>query len=279
MKSHFYDLLHKMEIEPIAELNRLDTLFTSEKSVVVEGFPRDYYYTLEQFIDNTIFRSLPFRGTYTNIREMRVALNIASYQFDDSIECLFLYCEFLKAILPFVNHKNASAMNQIIIIFNNIDVVLEKTNYEWLERSSREFIIVEKNKITTEAVEIIKDDATAIKAIEYNHYALKGDLGKKKEILLKLADYVEPLLKSRKLEQNGFSDLQSDLGFVLNNFNIRHNNIDGNNAKEYVVKLTKTSELEKWYDNAYEMILMATITADHIDITNELKRIKSSFRW
>ena len=112
-------------------------------------------------------------------------------------------------------------------ILQNIFTILDKTNYELHEIEGNKFIIVEKNKATSQAVEIVTEEAIAINLIEYNHFQLKSDLQGKKKILLILANYIEPILKSRKLSDGGFTNLQSDLGFVLNNFNIRHNNKEG----------------------------------------------------
>ena len=108
----------------------------------------------------------------------------------------------------------------------------------------------------------------AFKVIEYNHYLLKGDLDKKRNILKALADKIE-----------GFRDnlnktLFSDFGYLANNLNIRHNNLEGKNKKEYLVNIDN-EELECWYDETYQVMLLCILENNYkTSITNKIKEIK-----
>ena len=58
---------------------------------------------------------------------------------------------------------------------------------------------------------------------------------------------------------------------MLNNLNIRHNNRskkDKSKYKEYVAKMSKV-RLEKWYDELYQMMLLAILLLDNADRTNK----------
>ena len=66
------------------------------------------------------------------------------------------------------------------------------------------------------------------KVIAYNHHSKKGDLENKRQILLALADVLEP---QRKILESIDRQFASDLFYVYNNFNIRHNNVDPTGPK------------------------------------------------
>ena len=55
-------------------------------------------------------------------------------------------------------------------------------------------IIVEKNVYASEASQIVSETSIeeAIKVLEYNHFSNKGNIQRKKEILIALANYLEP---------------------------------------------------------------------------------------
>ena len=157
---------------------------------------------------------------------------------------------------------------------------MEQTNHE-LKRSPKynnNYIIVEKNKATTLAAEIVEDDETAYDLIEYNHYALKGDLETKKKILATLGTYIEPILLSKVLSNNGYGKLESNAGFMLNNFHIRHNNKEGTKANDYIVAIND-DDLETLYDKTYDAILSVIIINEHIPVSKEIKSLKETYTF
>ena len=101
----------------------------------------------------------------------------------------------------------------------------------------------------TAAAEIV-ESKLAYEIIQYNHHLLKGDIEKKRRILKVLADKIEPMRTEFKKQQKN-KELESDIGFLLNNMNIRHNNLEGKNAVDYVKELSD-EELEEWYDETYQ---------------------------
>lgn len=62
---------------------------------------------------------------------------------------------------------------------------------------------------------------------------LKGDIDKKKEILLQLANKYEGMKSNIKGLNRKLDD---DIGFMLNNINIRHNNKSGKSKKNMYLK-------------------------------------------
>lgn len=93
---------------------------------------------------------------------------------------------------------------------------------------------------------------------------MKGDLEAKKETLLKFADLLEP---KREILNSIDKTFSSDLFYLFNNFNLRHNNTDPSAKGKYKKAVAEMSnaELEKWYDETYQMCLLAFLRIDHID--------------
>ena len=105
---------------------------------------------------------------------------------------------------------------------------------------------------------------------------MKGDLDRKKATLIVLADKLEP----RRSELKTINpNLEDDLFFLFNNVNLRHNNIDPNGKNyEKTVSAMKNCELEKWYDNVYQMCLLAFLELDHIERKNRVKKLKKDIK-
>lgn len=114
---------------------------------------------------------------------------------------------------------------------------------------------------------------TCTRIIQYNHRLLKGNINAKKSILLKLASELEP---RRKELQELDKDLTSNIFFMLNNMNIRHNNQNINEPskyKKYVAEIDN-QHLEDWYDELYQMMLLALLLLDNIERQKSIDELK-----
>ena len=148
---------------------------------------------------------------------------------------------------------------------------LEKYNHKAYIDDERILIIEDKPEVTAVA-EIVEQDL-AIDIIRYNHRSLQGELDLKKNILLSLGAELEP--RRRELQALN-KQLSEDIFFMLNNLNVRHNNRSkkDKNYKEYVAKMRK-DRLEKWYDELYQMILLAMLLLDNTDRMAKVKDLKN----
>ena len=63
-----------------------------------------------------------------------------------------------------------------------------------------------------------------------------------------------------------------------NNMNIRHNNCaEGDkNYKKVVAKMSQ-DELESWYDETYQLCLLAFLELDNVERTKKVAELKASF--
>ena len=84
-------------------------------------------------------------------------------------------------------------------------------------------------------------------------FRIEDDLDSKKDIIKRLADYLEP---ERALLKQLNSSLEDQIFYNLNNIHLRHNNQKGENKKEYVANMSE-EELLSWYDKTYCLILTA----------------------
>ena len=73
------------------------------------------------------------------------------------------------------------------------------------------------------------------------------------------------------------SKLETNIFFMLNNLNIRHNNCDDNDKgkyKQFVASMRKEI-LEEYYDELYQMMLLAFLLIDNVDRMNKIDELKN----
>ena len=172
-----------------------------------------------------------------------------------------------------IDQSNGKCVLKDDHLVKNITMLLEDFNFETKYfPDEKRALIVEKNRTATTAAEIVKKEDTSKKIIEYNHYLLKGDLQRKREILVSIGDEFEPIRK--KLELNSYRQVASDTAFLLNKLNIRHNNSNGKDTSVYK-SVMNDDELESWYDKTYNMLLLSFITNDYVStLSKEIDELK-----
>lgn len=150
-----------------------------------------------------------------------------------------------------------------------MDDILGLYNHKAFVYQDREQVLVLEDKQEVTAVAEIVASSLAYEVVKYNHHTLKGDIEAKKKILLSLGSELEP---KRKVLENINKQLSENIFYLLNNLNIRHNNRSkkSKNYKEYVAKMSK-NRLETFYDELYQMMLLAFLAID--DIENRRKKI------
>lgn len=162
------------------------------------------------------------------------------------------------------------------ILKENILTLLDHLNHEVYNIEEKErCIIIPKNAEATAVAEITSNDETALAILMYNHRTLKGNLEAKRRLLANIALEYEVLLDSNP-KNNNFSDFYKQTRGLLNSLHIRHNNKEEENNKNY--KNLPNEELEKWYDETYQMLLFCVLAKDNserkIKVTEFLKSIK-----
>lgn len=283
-RQNIFDIINSQR-NPIEEIERIDELLKSEDGVYVgdefvrllsKGTPT----SIVKYVDRNLFKKWKARGTCICTDNLLDILNISEIPDEDELledsEFIFRYCEYAANIVLLLKQKilhcdtlgdNADA------ILKNIQLFLGWYNYEVKYYEEKEKALVVPKDASATAVAEILDSSLAYSVIEYNHYLLKGDIEKKKAILLALGNEIEP--KRSEIESLN-KQLASDIFFMLNNLDIRHNNRQKGD-KHYKEKIARMrlSTLEKWYDELYQMMLLAILLLDNTERTNKINELKT----
>ena len=70
--------------------------------------------------------------------------------------------------------------------------------------------------------------------------------------------------------------MEDHLYFLFNNINIRHNNLEQGSKeyRKYIADMSK-EELEKWYDETYQLCLLAFLELDNIQRKEKIEKLKT----
>lgn len=103
---------------------------------------------------------------------------------------------------------------------------------------------------------------------------MRGNLQEKKNTVLKFAELLEAKRTELSKIDSGFC---SDIFYLFNNLNIRHNNIDPsiNGKFKQAVADMPSEELEHWYDETYQMCLLAFLRLEHVERKMKFDKLKS----
>lgn len=225
---------------------------------------------------NNNFEKIHFRGTCITLDDFdnKYGFDFETYQAGIDEEYLVSFCEYIYNLILGSQAAGIDIFRYDLtrLIMEQIQKVIEEIGY--METNQDDFIIfVEKNSAAISVAEILPQELS-YKVISYNHHSMKGDVNGKKEILLQLATKLEA---KREVLKKANKVLESDLFFLFNNINIRHNNCDKNGTKykAFVADMSK-EEIEKWYDNTYQMCLIAFLEIEHLERKDEIDKLKQN---
>lgn len=268
---NIFEMLEKREIKPADEFHRLAQIFNKE----FWSYSKSEHSSVKKILDEN-FHNCSCRSSFLSIDDL-----LKSFQIDEktrylvSWETLFTYCEILRNVADekietIFQDDDFEKLRQMML--DNMNIILAKTNHGWA-KIKEGYVIVDKNPATTEAIECLeeKDAELALKMIEYNRVLLKGNLARKREILVTLADYTEPMNNDFKRSQ--YAALYNDSRFLVNAIDIRHNNSGKGDLPEKA-KAWTPQEKEGWYDKTYQVLLTVILTRKHMDVSKEIQDLK-----
>ncbi len=214
------------------------------------------------------------RGAYLSCKEMRKDIwQHVSNKRKPTTDDILMMLEYFSNItfILYIKCLQNNGWNMLIsdrfkILEKNIKILLEHLNHELVCFEEEEkFLIIPKNPAATAVAEISsKETANAI--LKYHHASLKGQLEEKRKLLLTIATEYEPLL------DDGIPDFNSYFTTVrgmINNAHIRHNNKEGTDKKEIIAKMSD-EELEKLYDEIYQLLLFCVLAKDNKERKNKM---------
>lgn len=209
------------------------------------------------------FTSFYFRGTCLTLDEFDEMHNIhfVRQPQDFDVDYLVSFCEYIYNFVVHLSDRFFFCLFDKSAYIDHIYRVIDAIGYEQSKEDGFTIFVPKDNVAFAVAESSLMPAPLSYKVIAYNHHSKKGDLENKRQILLALADVLEPQRKTLESIDRQFT---SDLFYAYNNFNIRHNNIDptGPKYKKPISDLTE-EQLEYWYDEVYQMSLMAFMRLEH----------------
>ncbi len=263
----------------IFEINYDSFDFVKEIDKIKNDFDRhqiDGKITIERLVDNLFWFNWKQKGRTSSLKEFK--LNIGIHFKLSTIEEFLVWCEYalnICYITKYVESKGSleEYQNYKLIIdyfIKEIKYCLDREGYSFkVYRNEQKVILIKTNAVASSVAELV-DDHLAYQVFEYNTPALKGDINAKKSILLALSNEFEGFKKT--LNSNNYGDLASDIGFMLNKLNVRHNNTEDKAGNKFLS--LPEIEQEKWYDKLYDLLLHAILINDYIKSKNEIKEFK-----
>lgn len=242
------------------------------------------YYTLFAYVDKHCFQSWAHRGHFLNVKDLLEAVDyneIKAKAKKGDIDAFMTLIELTYNLWALAN-KEVKKRNSCCYGQNNYQHLhtvmldnLQKYNHKVFACDDRFLVIEDKPEVT--AVAEVVDQSLVLDVIKYNHRSLQGEVELKKAILLTMGAEIEP--RRDELEKLN-KQLASDIFFMLNNMNVRHNNCNESDTAKYqklVAEMDK-KQLEEWYDELYQMLLLAFLLLDNIERTKRVKELKSKFK-
>ena len=264
------------------EADRIDDLFDSENLLIENHNYTKEDYTLKNFVTYFCFDDWKNRGHCVDLHDFLETVNYDDY-FDRAkngdIEAFLVFLEIVlncwkMAEIYMVKNEEIKYYTNFYFLFDIMTDCLSRYNHTAVyDENTEQVLVIEDNPAITAVAEII-EPKLSLDVLKYNHHTLRGEIDKKKAILLSLGSELEP---KRKILAGINSTLEDGIFFMLNNLNLRHNNIspDDKNYKEFVAKMDGDT-LENWYDELYQMILLAFLEIDQIERNSRVKTLKAN---
>lgn len=211
------------------------------------------------------FYKVPFRGTALTLEDFDEALSADFLGLEDAnnLDDLLLFCEYLYSFAAVFPQFGSHVLRQV-------ELIAEKASHKIVKRGDF-YILIPVNSAAILAAELAPDNV-ATDILAYQHRSLQGDIEQKKEIIVKLAGELEPMRDQIKLVN---SKLESDLFYLVNNANIRHNNFTlGFKNYNETFAVMEDDELEIWYDRIYELCITAFSLAEYSEWKKEVDQLK-----
>lgn len=278
MRKSIFDIVaENMDLENEAE--RIVAMAEDEK-VLDDRF--NTRYTLFQFVNKYCFHDWAFRNHCVDVDDFLNTLDFdelkesASYDVDSMLTLIELIYNFWILSEQKVNDDSGDfdCFGNYYHLKNVMDDILAQYNHmAYIDKKNNCVLVIENKPEVTAATEIVPDELS-LDVIRYNHKSLQGDIEAKRAILLRFGAELE---SKRKMLNQINRQLEDNIFFMLNNLHIRHNNKSKKNPskyKEYVAEM-ESARLEKWYDELYQMILLAFLLLDDVSreaSIDELKR-------
>lgn len=236
----------------------------------------DYkYMSYFDFLNYYVFNIWQYRDTFTDLKDYLEHVGINS-RIIDNYEPITRrpFLNFLELLLNLVlvigddigfdkiRFRSVKIKN---IISHNIPLILEKMNYE--SYNYQNTIRIRKRDADVDSIlELVPEDISAL-LLSYNDIR-NNNINSKKSILKGIDLYID---KNKKKYKNVDKGLLDSIETIVNNMGINHESED-----KPFSDLTN-SELCKWYDKCFKLMIHLIRTEDILKIKKERKELISAF--
>lgn len=260
------------------ELKRMHRLF--EQIIMIPSYPVDVTLRKYMYIDG--FSTWKNRGRCVDLNDF---LSLLDYEnlwnnAKTDVQDLFVLIEIIYNFWHIANNNTniwreySDNSRNFRLLRKIMDDCLAHYNYKGEYFPDAQQLIVIEDKPEATAVAELVDAEIGRKVLRYNHYMLKGDLETKKDILLALGADLEPKREQIKAIDKNVED---GIFYMLNNLHLRHNNkAEGDKHYKQAVAEMDDQTLENWYDELYQMMLLAYLQLDQVDRNAKVKTLKQT---
>lgn len=261
-RKNIWDIIESQEVDIPLEYNSLWNLFHNR--YLVNNY-NGYNAKFEEIAKEN-FLSFKARGSITSYYDFLKVLRLwpQTSETGQNLADLDLLIEVILLVFSELSNLNVPYLDRgIEIVLDTIHSVLEKTNQKMISLEDKKMIVVPNDEAVTTVADLIlpDDEKLALEVLGYSHYSNKDNLIEKRKILNSLANYIEQKLKLKR---------NDEIGFVLNNYYIRHG--DKNNIQN--VKELSTEDINSLYDKLYRDILYYLLEQEHEDFKGLVKDLK-----
>lgn len=262
------------------QVNELNTMLFEEKVYYENGLCMSFCTAF----DNILFRGWKYSKGRLSIFKLLKDLDLCKEYNEMAIKQIDTEVDVYKSLQLAINlldygEKQKKELNRSYILINNnfFDQAINKVRYildeggmKAIRHKTEEYILVlpRDEKVQTIAKNV--DEDVAFLLYEYTSPLIRGNTKEKRKILKLLSSKYEAIIKiyTEKYTKGFVFDLMRDLGYILNNFELRHPNLDPSVPKYYKENLQKYTDAQ-WieiYDTAYQLILTISMIDQYSEI-------------
>lgn len=259
------------------EIGRLVRLFSHERLIWYSAL---IGHTMKEYVNEYCFLNWKNRGHCLDLDDYLDVLDYENllHEAETDVEAYLTLIELMMNMWKMVEQSFSTGMDGwecvegFYHLYNIMSEELSHYNHKAVYDEENEQVLVVEDKPEVTAVAEIVETALALDIVRYNHHSMSGNIAGKKTVLLAMGSELEP---KRKVIEERNRKLASDIFYMLNNLNLRHNNCkEGDkNYCEVVVKM-KEADLESWYDELYQMMLLAFLEVDQIEREKRVEELK-----
>ena len=274
-RKNLYEIINNYALDSTTAFSRIRYYFDEARYYTDQN---EYFdINLREYIEKYIFDRLPIRKAgQIDLSDLLHDIGLNSLSGQKSFDDLFIFIELLACCednMPSSGFLYYGVGKQMFnAIFKCINEVLSSINYRLVESKDGR-IIIQNDPIMEEAINATEDEDLAILLYKYRRYG--NAIEDKKQILLAILNVLAPEIQERRksTKTNRYKETAIKIDNISNNFNIRHNNKNGKDKKEYAANLSD-QEQEYWLDSLYETILVFILEKNYRKSSELLEKIQ-----